>query len=766
MVSNSISGQSSRPIHWRILGDGGKRLPIVISVAVLALAIIFFSEWRAGIVSVYASWFGVDLTLVPVLVAGTVLLFLIGFVVHYLIPGVRLWFELNGVSKRLREVKNDDKELMLDDLSNVFSRSDVMAHLWSEYRQTLHPQFVIRDGEKVIERIRATVPAEGFFSSQAAVDSRIGAEFFRHLPGILTGIGIIGTFAGLVEGLMAFNMDLDPAKLGPALTSLIASVKEAFIASGTAILVAMVITLLEKVIVAANYHALEEVVQGIDALYDAGAGEEYLSRLVRSSEESATQTRQLKDSLVEDLKTLLSELTNRQVLATQQAFSGLSQSIGESIADNLKEPLGKIAEVVETASGSQGQAVHGMLENLLSAFMAKLDDTIGDQMKGLSSMMAESANGIREMQAGFQHLMEDFAKAGDTASRSMADQLANMMADAEARQQRMAEAMTQSIEQLQARMTGGQEQLHDQMAAGVQGIREAVSQMLGDMAEQRRHAVESSNEDARRLQDAMADMLAEVRKASATTADRFGEEITGSLEKVQSALGSSLDALALRQQEADERSKSLLDGLDQRLTSMIDAVTGAGDAMRESTHRLSAVSLQAIEGMNRGADTMRQAADGFTTAGNVVAGAVTKGSDLFEQVSVVSKGLETTALTMRDTVAAYAQTRGSLEAMAETLKAVAQDADQRAGVSRALVADMEALVAQFADAERHSRDYLQQVTEVVSEAFGRFNASVYDSLDKNRGAFDASLSNAVKMLSEQIVDLEGALSDFRSKLAA
>ena len=62
------------------------------------------------------------------------------------------------------------------------------------------------------------MPAEAYFNSQYVVDSRLRTEFFRHLPGIFTGVGIIGTFSGLITGLRQFQRGLEPvpgSSLGP-----------------------------------------------------------------------------------------------------------------------------------------------------------------------------------------------------------------------------------------------------------------------------------------------------------------------------------------------------------------------------------------------------------------------------------------------------------------------------------------------------------------------------------------------------------------------
>ena len=71
----------------------------------------------------------------------------------------------------------------------------------------------------------------------------------------------------------------------------------------------MLMTLLEKILLASLYQKTEEIAHAIDAAFDSGAGEEYLSRLVRASEDSATQSKILKDSLIQELGEILRELT-------------------------------------------------------------------------------------------------------------------------------------------------------------------------------------------------------------------------------------------------------------------------------------------------------------------------------------------------------------------------------------------------------------------------------------------------------------------------
>ena len=232
----------------------------------------------------------------PVLATGAVLAFLIlVFLVVFFVPGLLHWNRLRSIQKDIWrfESKNSASEF-----KKVFARDKRLAHLWKEYQDSLHIQREERDGQLTIIATRATAPAELYFNSQFVVDSRLRTEFFKHLPGLFTGIGIIGTFSGLIEGLRQFQVSENAATVRDSLQSLMHLVGEAFLVSAAAIGAAMVVTFIEKLLLASLYRRTEEIAHDIDARFDSGAGEEYLSRLVRASEDSASQSKILKDALV------------------------------------------------------------------------------------------------------------------------------------------------------------------------------------------------------------------------------------------------------------------------------------------------------------------------------------------------------------------------------------------------------------------------------------------------------------------------------------
>jgi len=159
-----------------------------------------------------------------------------------------------------------------------------MARLWAEYNQALEVLGRLESGSQSVARAwQATSPAEHFFDAQWVVDSPLRADFFRHVPGILTGVGIIGTFVGLILGLMHFDVS-DPEQVQMQLSALVQTVGQAFQVSALAIALAMVFTWVEKALLSARYRQTEQLQHLLDTLFWPRGGTEQIERLTQAAE--------------------------------------------------------------------------------------------------------------------------------------------------------------------------------------------------------------------------------------------------------------------------------------------------------------------------------------------------------------------------------------------------------------------------------------------------------------------------------------------------
>ncbi len=660
---------------------------------------------------VFQEWILADWILTSVF--STLVIATLAFLVFFLIPSLKLWLKLRRVISALTQLKsNAEKTHQMVDPAVVgrnVMQAEPLRHLWAEYSETLHAQF---DEQNQLLARRATVPAEVFFNTEVLVTTALRTEFFKHLPGIFTGIGIIGTFYGLITGLSAFHPSEDPTIARQSLEALKDKVGQAFQVSAAAITLAMIVTFLERITVTQRYKQVEQLCHLIDSMYTSGVGEEYLARLVRASEENATQTTQLKDSLVADLKEMMTNLVDRQINATEISHKMLAANITESIMTSMRGPMETLSRVVEKASQHQGENVQQALSDVIAGFMAKLEDTFGGQLNGLNVLMQETTASMRETRDRFAELVNSLSTAGRSAGEAMTEQLTRAMEQAEQRQRDMNNQMREFVEQIRDLVAHSQNATSANLHAVLDSIGQKMTQVMDNLSTQQSMMEE---ETLRRQQS-----------------------IAGQAQTAMSDLGTQVTALTA------QTSQAIL-------------------AMKESITAIRNITADSVEKMNGAAETLYVAASDFSKAGTGVSGVFERASQVAEKLSSTATSLDAAAKTVQSAVSAYDKTRSELTGTIEILRGIIDSAKRDATVSRELVAQLEAAADKFNIVQKQTETYLDNVSGVLTRTFEDFSGSMKKSLSHARSEFDLSLANAVEMLRSTIDGLEEYLSQLPQK---
>jgi hypothetical protein len=363
----------------------------------------------------------------------------LAFLVRFVVPALVLQTRLRRAIQNLDRLGSPSPEVIAAEVMNT----PQLAHLWREYAQTLHRQQG-QSGEGKGEHIRATAMAGEFFTPVALVDTPLKTEFYRHLPGILTGIGIIGTFAGLIAGLSHFEVNSDTDTVRLSLKNLIQGVGHAFQVSALAITLAMIATWVEKSLVTLAYRQAARLAERIDSLFESGVEEEYLSRLVAASEHSARQAGELQQALTgglqKSLGTLLAEQQAaqkaqaealRQVMQEMATNLGntLGKSVAEAVGQTLREPLSRMAAAVENAvdkaTTSQGEVTARTLEPLLTAFANRMEGQMGQGEAGLKNLLVKNAESLNRMAGELGKVVARIENMGQGAVSVAAEGLTN-----------------------------------------------------------------------------------------------------------------------------------------------------------------------------------------------------------------------------------------------------------------------------------------------------------------------------------------------------
>ncbi|MFZ1341927.1 hypothetical protein [Thiothrix eikelboomii] len=554
--------------------------------------------------------------------------------------------------------------------SSIF-KSNPYKHLWEEYKDTLHR---LKRSDGGFE-YRATVPAEAFFTQTALVDSRflVWNDFFRHLPGILTGLGIIGTFAGLISGLEGFAPSEEASAARESLSTLLHGVKEAFHLSAFAITCAILVTFAEKALLTFAYKKVERITQEIDALYDTGAGEEYLARLVAADEANAAQTAQLKDALVNDLRVLLTELTERQITAQTEANIQLGLLIGNFLKNLTNNIQGNNAE--------DRQNLAAILDQLIAGFTGRMDAMFGEQMRKIQAAMDQSAQTMSRVEQAMTGLVDKIQTTTSAVMEEVMRSMETTMQRTQVSQEKMTEKMSDFVNQLQTQM---QKQQQD------------ANQKVKDV-----------------------------------------------LEKIT---------------ETQEQHRQQLTNETQNL---IVSVGEAALVMRANVNELKRVTTDAVNGMNSGADRMKNAADAFTKAGQSITGILEKANPLATQLSSTSDLLKQASQNLATNFRQYQDIKAATEKQVESLQALVESVPKELGLKQQMIADIQKVIDTLKNTERESIEYLESVNKVLTSSFEAFGNSMKNEVARSITQTDQHLTGGVELLTGVIQELGAELQRMR-----
>ena len=660
------------------------------------------------------------------LVTGGILAFLvIVFITIFLIPAFVHWFRLRQVLASLSSFK---AKTLPDEFKKQFVKDRGLLHLWSEYQDTLHIQREERDGQMQIIAVRSTIPSEAYFNGQYVVDSRLHTEFFKHLPGIFTGLGIIGTFFGLIVGLRQFQVSENAAMVRESLESLMHTVGEAFFISAAAIIAAMVVTFLEKLLLAALYSKTEDITHVIDANFDAGAGEEYLSRLVNASEASASQTKILKDALVKELGDILRELTasqlangnqlhtqlaqriedaaSKQVAAAREDNHALGDVIAGSIQKSLKAPLDEIASAVKSASGDQSASAVQMLNDIMVSFSQRLNDLFGGQINGINDLNKQTAQGMQDAVASLNALVGKLEDSGKRTTEEMAAQMAA------------------SIKMMEERQTG--------INAQTQVFVEQIEQLVQS----------SQIETQNKLQ---------------TTLETIGLQMTAILGTLSESQAKVFEDNQAREQSMTDRVSGIVSQMSDSVESAIKEMIAASQTMAQSVMLLTSATSSSIDQMNAGAERLGTAATSFASAGDGVTNAMSQAAAVSGKLSELSGSLTSSASALQVALKDYQAQREGVVTLLADVRATIELARKEASLTSDVLERIDASATKLGEAQKAADEYLDGVSEVLAKSSEVFRDSVVKTLAQVNFDFHTKLSSAVGLLSTAVLELEATL---------
>ena len=361
-------------------------------------------------------------------------------------------------------------------------------------------------------------------------------------------------------------------------------------------------------------------------------------------------------------------------------------------------------EAMEANAKGNSQQVEGVLETLLTGFMAKLEDTFGGQMRGINEQMQRSMDVMTSVQASLQALLTDIKTTNEHASNQMSGKLED--------------AMKQAAE--------NQQLLTDQMRQFVQDFRKLIT--------------EEQNKSKQVMDDAIMKVLGDVSR---------GME---NLEKLRQ--NGALEESGRNKKLSDDTSK-LVGGLTLQVDELLNSVVEQVNKTQQNIDALNQVSTRAIDGMNQGALTMGSAAQRFETAGISVTEVFKASTGVADKLNTSAMSLQTAAAAVQKGFDQYDSTRRTVDLQVAALMGLIESAKKEAGISSELINNIKTSAESLSKAETQSRQHLDAVNEALAVAFKTFGDELVQVLKK-------SITETDRHLSAGTGHLNGVVQEFAS----
>ena len=588
----------------------------------------------------------------------------------------------------------------------------------------------------------------------------------QNAPGLLTSLGIFGTFLGITIGLASF----DPARVAESVPRLFGGIQLAFWTSVAGILGSVLVKLRLLMRPPGGIDAapatINDLVVALKDLRlqsgrDAKTLHEGMERMAEATQAAARQSddalgrlaAQTPDAAIERLAERMGRDSERLGERLGEALASGNQSIAEALAGNrdamaaqittavteLRDALvgpdgaaGDLARRLQEHQASLSAAVSGATRDLQRAIGSDVDRLAekladdGEVTRAIETLNERAAKDSASLAKQLEAMGAESGKLGEQLGKDVSRALgesAQLNRDAVAAT--VAAAVTElrdalvgpdgAATALAAEIRGGQEQLAEALGGAVNGLREAIGEGGGAQSAQL---------------DALADSIQTLGESLASGYGAGLDSVSGEIGTMSSGIADAIDDLRLALVGPDGAAADLASRLEQGQGELARSLGEAAESMRLAAGASSAAVAEQFKAM---ADSL---SDEVKTA-------------VAKQAEALKAGAGQQASDVRELSAAL--TAGLNAAAARQAAALAEAAEGQD-------ATLKGLGAQLGKLSETVRDELQAAGKDAGKA-AKVSAADADAAVK---AMSAELGRGLNAMS---VGMAGAIQELREALA-
>jgi len=523
----------------------------------------------------------------------------------------RVLVRLKKVESILEPYSRETIAADIDEISSKFLEIHGFGDAWREFKECL----TIRG-----DLVQNAVNPREFLNEHELLFKNVDREIWRSGPQSLTGLGILGTFVGLMIGLFRLNLD-NADDLVEATTQMIGGIWIAFATSAVGICLSIVLGSVGNKADHQLRMQYNRIIDRIDYLFIRHTPEMYLRSIENLNRRQLERT----DELVQTSKSLANDLAEALV-------DPLTESFNSAMDENLKPAIDGLKDSIDAMADKLAGMNQDALEQMVAKFTIAMEGAAGEQRERLAESLAGAADTIGNSANMMNTILEQMNL---TREKFEEGAILNEEATAEARS-RLEEAATFQQELMgQLREVGNQlgERLTDLEAHNERQV--AAASTLSTSIDEVTSAVGRANEVAVTLSAAMEQAEAKAQTILVTIGqqEHLAEEFNNIITSVRTTMSQFDQQAALLADAArdfqgvmddlgdfGEDAESILEKSKLATESIIQAnadTAGRVTALRQTIENASKVFQQGTyinENLSRTITEQRQVIDTFNQA--------------------------------------------------------------------------------------------------------------------------------------------------------
>jgi chromosome segregation ATPase len=461
-------------------------------------------------------------------------------------------------------------------------RDDVLERVRRRYRQTF------------VESGKTDEEASTYFTEQSVVGATLNLRFWRAVPNLLVGIGILGTFVGLTVGIRSFETQ-SVESVRTSIETLLAGMSTAFVSSIVGMLLSLIFNMFEKWRFGQVNQALTHLCGELDAQYLiqesdlkalereqsrdllSGAFEDVLLNAFSYTDEEerilpAHVLRDLRREAREQSKTLKSFSTDLAdgIKMSTMTIEQLGGHVGEAFKDAMEHKLTPAMQEVQDAVGElrseKMESNEEMVENVVERLSSTLDNVSAQFQESLTGGALDQLEQTADTVAEMGELLDSFQSDFTSMSNDLKESLEGMA-------EKTGQEAQQATSSMRAEVEAAAQTMREEASAATESMRKHSEGAAQSFRSELERATESVGGEIESLQHTSAELLDRQQK-SAQTVQALLEDGGNVADRLNETASSLQDTL------------SRLRRLSETLEHAADRTRESGSALQESTTQL------------------------------------------------------------------------------------------------------------------------------------------------------------------------------------